>query len=206
MRRRSAVPRPTTLPRSILLLLAVSALAVLATVSLFLAVEKRVTAAPVNDGVVSVGGLRYEAMLARPVNAANRVDRRIVAGLAEDHRQRRRGQILFGVFLSIRNDSMRALRSADRIELRDQRDHLYHALDLPAANPYAYAPSVVPSQTRIPRQGSAANDNLAATGKLVLFRIPAAQYENGMLELVIHRPDHPREAASLVISAAPEAN
>jgi hypothetical protein len=44
-----------------------------------------------------------------------------------------------------------------------------------------------------------ADDDLAATGKLVLFRIPADSYEGGVLELVIHAAHDPQQRADLVV-------
>jgi hypothetical protein len=43
------------------------------------------------------------------------------------------------------------------------------------------------------------DDNLAATGRLLVFRIPAQAYESEALELVIHDPSHPAATASLII-------
>jgi hypothetical protein len=42
--------------------------------------------------------------------------------------------------------------------------------------------------------------SLAATGKLLLFRIPARRYDSGdVLELVIHDPSQPTVTASLIV-------
>jgi hypothetical protein len=135
--------------------------------------------------VVQAGGLEYEAMLGRPLNPANRIDARILAGLPARDRRLRGGDTLYGAFIAVTNASPRPRRSAEQIELRDERGHVYRPIRLPASNAYAYTPRLVHSRTRIPRFGTRADDNLAATGRLVLFRVPKWQYRNGRFELRI---------------------
>jgi hypothetical protein len=142
--------------------------------------------------------MQYEAMDGRPIDPGNAVDRKIIAGLPARDRRVQHGQILFGAFFASTNTSTRPLRSADRIELRDDDGRVYKALPLPARNPYAYSPRVVRPGTRIPTQGSPADENLAATGLLLLFRVPARTYDSGgTFELVVHQSRH--RIASLII-------
>ena len=170
------------------------AAALLVTFSLFLAVEKRAAAASPDYRVATIGGLEYEAMESRPIDPANAVDRQIIAGA---HPRLRHGQMLFGAFISITNPSPRPLRSGDPIELRDDGGHVFRALPLPATNAYAYTPRAIRPHTRIPALGSAADDNLAASGRLLLFRIPAREYRSGAtFELVIHAP---HQSGTLII-------
>jgi hypothetical protein len=198
---RNPLIRPSRkLPRSLLLAGVVCAALLLATLALFLADERTTAVAAADYRVTTIGGIEYEAMSGRPINPASSVDRAIIAGLPARDRLLHHGQMLFGAFVAFTNASTRPLRSADRIELRDDGGHLYEALPLPATNPYAYSPRSVGPQTRIPAEGSPADNNLAATGRLVLFRIPASAYTNGgTLELVIHDPLHPDQMASLII-------
>jgi hypothetical protein len=191
--------RSTTLPRWILIPLALSGAARLVALGLLLATEKRVAAAAPDYRVARTGGLEYEAMLGRPLHPGNAVDRKILEGIGAGDRRPPRGELLFGAFISVTNGSSRALRTADRIELRDERGRVYHPLRLPASNPYAYRPRLIHARTRIPGRGTPADDNLAATGLLLLFRIPAFQYDDGVLELLIHDPRHPHSTASLII-------
>jgi hypothetical protein len=178
----------------------VSAAVLLAVVSLLLGVEKTATATAPDYRVVKIGGIEYEAMDGRPIDPKDAVDRNIIAGLPARDRRLRRGQLLFGAFISITNPSSHRLPSADRIALRDDGGHVYRALPLPVGNPYAYSPRIVGARTRVPAQGSPADDNLAATGRIVLFRIPAEKYtDGGTLELEIHDPGQPQHTASLII-------
>jgi hypothetical protein len=186
------------LPRSLLVAGALSAVTALAILSLFLAVEKRVTAAAPDFRISKVDGMEYQAMEGRPIDTGNAVDRKIIAGLPARDRRLQHGQMLFGAFIASTNASTRPLRSAGRIELRDDGGRVYAALPLPATNPYAYSPRVIRPRTRIPAQGSPADANLAASGRLVLFRIPARNYtDGGTFELVIHQSRH--QAISLIV-------
>jgi hypothetical protein len=189
------------LPLRLLLALGVTSVAVLfAGVIVLFATQHRVAAAAPSYRVVRVGGVEYEAMLGRPIDLENAVDREIVAGLPARQRRVASGQMLFGAFIAITNDSPSPLRTADRIELRDEGGHVYRPLALPATNAYAYSQRRLRPGTRIPALGSVADANLAATGRLLLFRIPAEAYNGGdALELVIHDPSAPGTTASLVI-------
>jgi hypothetical protein len=192
--------REHTLLRLLFTLGVTSAAVFFAAVIVLFATQHRVAAAAPDHRVVRVGGIEYEAMLGRPVDPRNAVDRGIIAGLPARQRRVASGRMLFGAFIGITNDSSSPLRTAGRIELRDQAGHVYRPLDLPATNPYAYSPRRLRPGTRIPALGSVADDNLAATGRLLLFRIPATAYENGqVLELLIHDPTAPGTTASLVI-------
>ena len=152
-----------------------------------------------NFRTVQVGGVEYEAMQGRPLDPGDAVDAAIVAGLSARDRRVTAGQMLFGAFIATRNDSPVGRRTAGRIELRDQTGHVYPALALPATNPYAYSQRLLPPGSHAPVFGSAANDNLAATGRLLVFRIPTPVYDSEELELVIHDPSQPAATASLII-------
>jgi len=192
--------RSTALPRWIVIVLALSAGAVLAVFAVLMATEKRVAAAAPDFRVVTTGGIEYEAMQGRQIDPDNAVDRPIVEGLSAADRRRRRGTILFGAFFSVTNDSAHALRTAHQIELRDALSgDVYRPVSLPASNAYAYRARVVRPGNRLPGVGSPADANLAATGLMLLFRIPAFDYDDGVLELVIHDPLQPAHTVSLTI-------
>ena len=149
--------------------------------------------------VARIGGVEYEAMLGRPVDPGNKVDAAIVAGLPARDRRVAGGETLFGAFIATTNDASARRRTAGRIELRDQEGHVYRPLALPATNPYAYSQRLLRPGTRVPAFGSAADDSLAAMGRLLVFRIPAQAYASETLELVIHDPSQPATTASLII-------
>lgn len=192
--------RPSsTIPRPILLALAASAVTIFLATLVLLDVEKPISEAAPSFSAVTLGGIEYQAMDGRPIHPSDPVDRRMIAGLAARDLRTRRSQILFGAFVSFTNHSPRPLRSARRIELRDGQGHVYRPRPLRASNPYAYSARVVRPRATVPAQGTPADDNLAATGLLLVYRIPAAEYDNGTLELVIHSPLRPRDPVSLII-------
>jgi hypothetical protein len=123
----------------------------------------------------------------------------IVAGLSARDGRVAADETLFGAFIAITNDSSAPLPTADRIELRDEDGHVYRPLALPGTNPYAYSQRLLRPGTRIPAFGSPADDDLSATGRLLVFRIPTQAYESEALELVIHDPAQPGGTASLII-------
>ena len=180
-------------------LLALCATAGVAGMGLLVAIAKPTHGESPNDRVVALGGLQYEAMLGRPINVKDSVDRQIVGRLPDEERRTRPGEMLFGAFVAVSNDSARPLRAASHIELEDNYNHSYRALRLPPGNPYAYTPRPIPPRTRLPGARSPVDENLAATGYLLLFRVPTSVFQTGVFELVIHDPGHPDRRVSVVV-------
>ena len=176
-----------------------SALFLFAAVGVIFATQHRENPGAPDFRVVRIGGVEYEAMQGRPLDPAHPVDAKIVAGLPAGDRRMAAGETLFGAFIAITNDSSVRLRTADRIELRDEGGHMYRPLALPLTNPYAYSPRLLRPGVRIPAVGSPADDDLAATGRMLVFRIPSRMSESGALELVIHDSSRPIATASLII-------
>jgi hypothetical protein len=186
-----------TAGRWIALILVTCAAALLGVLSLLTAEARPETLTPADYSVGTVAGVRYDAVLGRPVNPSNPVDARILKGIAAKDRRLRGRRVLFGAFVSLTNPSRRALPNATRIELRDDAQHVYRPLRLPATNPYAYRPGRLAPGAHIPRPGTPAADNLAAGGRLLLFRVPAWRYRNGTFELLVHDPLKPGAATSI---------
>jgi hypothetical protein len=188
------------LPRSTLIPLVLSAAALFVAIGLALGIDRRVYPKAPDYRVVRLGGLEYESMLGRPLHPAkNRVDAAIAAGLSPGDRRLGRGELLYGAFISVDNDSPRAQPMARRFELRDEQGNVYRPLRLPGTNPYAYRARLIHPRTRIPQHGTPAAGNLAATGRMLLFRVPASQYESGRFELVIHDPRQPAATMPLLV-------
>jgi hypothetical protein len=164
--------------------------AVVVLLALLVAEAKPQTSRPVDFSQGTVGGVRYEAATDRPVNPSNPVDAQIVKGLPAAERHPGSKQLLLGVFVTVTNDSSRALPTAARIDLRDEAMRVYHPLALPASNPYAYRPTTLRAGETIPRLGTPPADNIAASGLLLLYRVPAFEYQNGTFELMVHDPLH----------------
>jgi hypothetical protein len=180
-------------------MLALCATAGVAGMGLLLAIAKPTHAGSPDSSVVPLGGLQYEAMLGRPIDVKDSVDRQIVGRLPAEERRTKPGEMLFGAFVAVSNDSPRPLRAASRIELEDNYNRFYRALRLPPGNPYAYTPRSIPPHTRLPGADNPVAQNLAATGYLLLFRVPTSVFQTGVLELVIHDPGHPDRTVSVVV-------
>jgi hypothetical protein len=160
--------------------------ALLVGLAVLLATQTSAHPAPRSYSQAAIGGLEYRAVLGRPVDPSNAVDQRIVGG----HGPRAgRGQILYGAFVTVTNPSRRALPTAREIDLRDDAGHTYRPLPLPARDRYAYTPRTLAAGKQMPRD-DAAVDNLAAGGRLLLYRVPAARYADGIFELVVHAAGH----------------
>jgi hypothetical protein len=160
--------------------------ALLVAVAALLATQSPAHAAPPNYTRAAIGDLDYGAVLGRPVHPGNSVDATITRGLPARLRHLPRGQILYGAFITVTNPSGRPLRSATRVDLRDDDGATYRAIRLPAANRFAYRPSTVAPGATLPRDDAAADD-LAAGGRMLLYRVPAARYRDGaVFELVVH--------------------
>jgi hypothetical protein len=181
-----------------LLVSLVCAFLVTAALAYFVVGVKQTAAAAPDYRAVDAGSLQYETMLGRPLDPQDSIDKQITAGLAPRDRRVRRGQLLFGAFIAVTNSGPRTVTSADRIDLRDDAGHVYAPLHLPAGNPYAYSAHAIPPHTQIPPASSVAGNNLAATGLLLVYRIPSGEYENGTPQLMVH-PHGRGGAASFVI-------
>jgi hypothetical protein len=191
--------RDHILIRLLLTLGLTSAVVLFAGVGVLFATQHRENPKAPTFRVARIGGIEYEAMLGRPLDPGKQVDRAILAGLPARDRRVASGETLYGAFFSAANASPTRRRTAGRIELRDQEGHVYRPLSLPVTNPYAYSQRPLRPGVRIPALGSAADDNPAATGRLLVFRIPKQAYESEALELVIHDPSQPATTASLII-------
>jgi hypothetical protein len=160
----------------------------LAAAAVLLATQSAAHAAPPKYTAATIGGLTYDAVLGRPVDPANRVDAAITRGLPARYRHLPHGEILYGGFVGVSNPSGRPLASAARIDLRDDDGSTYRPIRLPASNRYAYEPGTIAAGETVPHDDAAAR-NLAAGGRLLLFRVPAWRYRNGAkFELVVHTP------------------
>ncbi len=140
--------------------------------------------APTSLSAVKLGPLVYEEIQSRLLYPNDAVDAHLLEGLPAAARRTAPGQLLFGAFIQVSNTGSVPARAAGRIELRDATNRTYRPLRLPSSNPFAYRVRTV--RGTLPRPDSPAAANLAAGGKLLLFRIRRASYDAGPMELVIH--------------------
>lgn len=181
------------------LLLTAIAVSLVGGMLIMLALAKPTSASPPDYEAVSVGGLDYQLDLGRLIDPATPVDAAIVRGLPASERRVPPRQSLFGAFISITNSTGGRLPSARDIVLRDDAGNVYRPIPLPPGNPYAYRSQTVPPHTQVPAPFSQPSTDLAATGYLLLYRIPAEAFDDGVLELVVHDPANPARTASVLV-------
>jgi hypothetical protein len=141
----------------------------------------------VNASYLSLGNLEYQVQVSRQLNPADPEDKGYLTaipagqGLAP-------GQVWFGVFLLVQNNSKRPGVAANSFTLTDTQGDVYHPLTLGAANAYAYRPQTVAPNNQLPPLGTTPADG-PTQASLVLFKVPIAAYDNRPLVLAIGDPN-----------------
>ncbi len=138
----------------------------------------------------AIGGVQYSVAGSSEINPSNSADARFVEGMPAGERHVPKGEALFGVFVLRTNSADAALPSASRIDLLDGLGRAHRPLRLSPENPYTYAPGTIAPGDQLPASGTRAADDIAASGQLLLYRVPAQQVANGWLELAVHDPLH----------------
>jgi hypothetical protein len=141
----------------------------------------------VNAVYLHLGNLLYQVEVSRQLNPADPEDKGYLAavparqGLAP-------GQVWFGVFLLVQNNSKRAGVATNVFTLTDTQGDVYYPLTLGADNPYAYRPQTVAPNNQLPPLGTTAAYG-PTQASLVLFKVPISAYDNRPLVLAIGNPD-----------------
>ena len=143
-----------------------------------------------NYTAATIGGVQYSVAGDSEIHPSSAADARFVKGMPARERRVQKGDRLFGVFVLRSNSTHTALTSASRIDLQDGLGRVHKPLRLSPTNPYTYAPGTVAAGGQLPAPGTPAADDIAATGQLLLYRVPVSQVDNGWLELVVHDPLH----------------
>ena len=138
----------------------------------------------------TVGGVQYSVAGSNEIDPSSSADARFVKGMPARERRVPKGDLLFGVFVTRANSADATLPSASRIDLLDGLGRAHRPLRLSPRNPYTYAPGAIAPGGQLPVPGTRAADDIAATGQLLLYRVPAQQVANGWLELAVHDPLH----------------
>ena len=172
-----------------------AALVLLSLLSAVLFVRPTYSGASVPNSV-EVGGLHYDVRNAWVLHPARPVDAELSVGLPRDFRRLRDGELLYAVFLRVRNDTGSPKPMAADIELRDTRNLNYPSLPVAAQNRFAYEPAWVKAESHVPAPGTAAQSDLATDGLMLVFRISRGSYD-GPLQLVLHDPRHPDIVATV---------
>lgn len=130
------------------------------------------------DAIV-VGGLRYDALVARRLNPNIAPDSELVSG-----RRPPDGKVWFGVFLRVCNEhGGEARRASPRVALVDASGERRDPRELPADNPFAYQPRPIAPDDCLPREGSVAAQ--VPKGALVLFAVSRDYLTNRPIALEV---------------------
>ena len=136
----------------------------------------------------TIGGVQYSVAGSSEINPSSSADARFVKGMPAGERHVPKGEVLFGVFVLRSDPADAALPSASRIDLSDGLGRAHRPLRLSPKNPYTYTPGTVAPGGQLPAVGTRAADDIAASGQLLLYRVPLQQVDDGWLELAVHDP------------------
>jgi hypothetical protein len=136
---------------------------------------------------VDVGPLIYQVQSSRILNPGDEEDRYYLRGLPAGTERLGRGQLWFGIFLRVENQTDRQQMPASSFSIVDTQDKVYHPVLLNDQNVFAYEPKPVPPGGLLPLQNSPAY-NSPPSGALLVFKLEYSSYQNRPLELVIEDP------------------
>jgi hypothetical protein len=139
----------------------------------------------------TIGGVQYSVAGDSEIDPSSAADARFIKGMPAGERRVPKGDVLFGVFVSRTNSEAATLPSASRIDLLDGLGRAHRPLRLSPENPYTYAAGTIAPGGQLPAPGTRPADDIAASGQLLLYRVPVQQVANGWLELAVHDPLHP---------------
>jgi hypothetical protein len=135
---------------------------------------------PAREGLaLELGGVEYNVFITRQLNPSVPPDNDYYDGP-----ELPRGETLYGVFIQVCNHSDEAHDTASAFKVTDNQGNEFEPQELPADNPFAYAPRRLEPDECIPQVGSVAALGPSAASML-LFQLPLKNTENRPLELEI---------------------
>lgn len=175
------------LRRSLVALLAISALAV--ATGCGNSGTSEVTTAETEGIYLDLGGMKYQIQISRYLNPHDTADRDYLLGLPSGV-QAGNGDVWFGIWMRVENDSKKPLPVATDYTITDTQKAVYRPVPLdPKSNPFAYQAAEVEPQALYPPADSAAG-NTPIQGSLLLFRIKNESLQNRPLILHIRQNGH----------------
>ena len=145
-----------------------------------------------NEGLyLDIGALKYQVQVSRQLNPNDVQDRSFLEGVAPAERQLKPGEVWFGVFLRVQNETGRALLPADDIKIVDTQEAEFRPLELEETNLFAYRPAeAIPANEVLPISDTPAYDS-PVRGSLLLFKLTLTSLGNRPLELEIESSQAP---------------
>ena len=133
---------------------------------------------------LDLGGMKYQIQMSRYLNPSDVEDKSYLLGLPSGV-QPAAGEVYFGVWMRVQNETDKPLPVATEYEIHDTRDSVYRPVPIDAkSNPFAYQAGEVEPGSILPLPDSAAG-NTAIQGSLLLFKIKVDSLQNRPLELKI---------------------
>jgi hypothetical protein len=147
--------------------------------------KQDVTTTAETEGIyLDLGGMKYQIQMSRYLNPSDVEDRSYLLGLPTGV-QPSGGEVWFGVWMRVQNETDKPLPVATEYEIHDTQDSVYRPVPIDAkSNPFAYQAGPVEPGKVLPLPDSAAG-NTAIQGSLLLFKIKVDSLQNRPLELKI---------------------
>jgi hypothetical protein len=170
---------PARMPRRLLMLLCLAALAAGATACGNKDEEQGVDE-PAREGLaLELDGVDYNVFITRQLNIKVPPDDAYFDGPEAE-----RDETLYGVFIQVCNHSEDTQQTVDRFSIKDNQGNEFEPEELPEDNHFAYhAGELLPDEC-IPEEGSVAQLGPTA-GSMLLFRLPLENTEYRPLELEV---------------------
>ncbi|MCW3011754.1 MAG: hypothetical protein JWO90_2158 [Solirubrobacterales bacterium] len=134
---------------------------------------------------VDLGGLKYQVQLSRQLNPRDAEDADYFRNLAPGEETLPKGQVWFGVFLRVENESKDTLPAAEEFDVEDTQKNAFEPVE--SENTFAYRAEDVPGGGYLPNP-ERLQSYAGTQGSLLLFKIPYASLDNRPLELAIKNP------------------
>jgi len=133
---------------------------------------------------LDLAGMKYQIQMSRYLNPSEVEDRSYLLGLPTGVKPTG-GEVWFGIWMRVQNESQKALPVATEYEIHDTQGAVYRPVPLDRkSNPFAYQAGDVGPESVLPLPDSAAG-NTAIQGSLLLFKVKVDSLQNRPLELKI---------------------
>ena len=170
---------PARMPRLLLMLLCLAALA-LGLTACGTKDEEQGVDEPAREGLaLELGGVDYNVFITRQLNIEIPPDDAYFDGPEAE-----KGETLYGVFIQVCNHSDGTQQTVDDFRIKDNQGNEFEPEELPEDNHFAYHGSELLPDECIPESGSVAQLGPTA-GSMLLFRLPLDNTEYRPLELEV---------------------